>query len=266
MIGIIGGTGFYSPKFMEKAREYVEKTRFGEVRVQVGQHQERELAFIPRHGSAHSIPPHMINYRANIKALAQIGAESILATSAVGSLRSSLGPGSLVLPDQFLDFTKSRAGTFFEGGEGVIHTDMTEPYCRRLRQALAESARDQGVALQNGALYVCTEGPRFETAAEIRMFALMGGDLVGMTSVPEVVLSRELGICYASTGIVTNFAAGISSSAINHQEVVTIMKATMSVVRALILDAIGRITLSRDCGCAAVLEEKPLGQAVPEQE
>lgn len=264
MIGIIGGTGFYSPRFMENAREYVEKTRFGEVRVQSGSYQGCELAFIPRHGAAHSIPPHMINYRANIKALAQVGAECILATSAVGSLRTHLGPGSLVLPDQFLDFTKSRAGTFFEGGEGVIHCDMTEPYCRVLRQALTDCAVGKGLAIQNGAVYVCTEGPRFETPAEIKMFAMMGGDLVGMTSVPEVVLSREMGICYATVGIVTNFAAGLSTGAINHQEVVTMMKGTMSVVRGLMLDAIANIPVERGCQCRAVLEETPLGNSAPD--
>src|SRR5690606_19784165 len=133
----------------------------------------------------------LVNYRANIKALQEIGVKNIIATAAVGSLYSEFKPGSFVLADQFLDFTRTRKTTFYEGGDqGVVHCDMTVPYCPELRQALVTSGKEMEVAVHNGGTYVCTEGPRFETSAEIAMFKQMGGHLIGMTSVPEVCLAR----------------------------------------------------------------------------
>ncbi len=262
MIGIIGGTGFYNPNFLDGATEYLEKTRFGQVKIMMGSYKGKQVAFIPRHGSKHSIPPHLINFRANIKALSQVGVHSIIASSAVGSLNPGLPPGSYVLPDQFLDFTRSRVSTFYDGEQGVIHCDMTVPYCAELREALVASAAGQGLAIKNGSTYVCTEGPRFETAAEIKMFGLLGGDLVGMTSVPEVVLSRELGLCYATLGIVTNFAAGISSTELNHAEVLAIMKSSLQNARNIIMGCLEHINSDKKCHCAAVLNELPLNGSI----
>ncbi|MGI5920128.1 MAG: S-methyl-5'-thioadenosine phosphorylase [Syntrophomonadaceae bacterium] len=254
-VAIIGGTGVYDPGLLTDTREYVQGTEYGDVKVLVGKHNGIEVAFIPRHGSKHSVPPHLINFRANIMALYKIGVRSILGTAAVGSLNYDYKPGEVVLADQFLDFTKQRISTFFEGGEqGVIHCDMTVPYCPELRKVLQHSADEKGINIHNGGVYVCTEGPRFETSAEIAMFKQLGGDIVGMTSVPEVCLARELGICYANVSIVTNFAAGISPKLLTHNEVVEVMGKSLSKLRSLLMDSIKGILLPRKCNCSSIAE------------
>ncbi len=255
-LAIIGGTGVYNPKMLDDIRTTIQNTPYGDVTVTIGSYAGEDIAFIPRHGSLHSVPPHLINYRANIMALNMLGVKSILATAAVGSLNLDLEPGMFVLADQFLDFTKIRRSTFYEGGEeGVIHCDMTVPYCQELRQALAKAGEDLGFSIQNGGTYVCTEGPRFETAAEISMFKQLGGELVGMTSVPEVCLARELGICYANISIITNHAAGISPHFLTHSEVLQVMKDSTCDVRQLMMDSIKYIPADKKCDCAQILNE-----------
>lgn len=205
-----------------------------------------------RHGREHAIPPHRVNYRANIWALRELGVRKILATAAAGSLSSDFRLGDLVLLDQFLDFTKSRPQTFYEGGqEGVLHVDMTEPYCSSVRQVIVETSMRLGLTVKNGACYVCTEGPRFETPAEIRMFQSLGADLVGMTSVPEVVLARELGMCYASIGMVTNEAAGIARHPLTHAEVMESMKELGGKVALLIQATLELCSPDQNCLCAS---------------
>jgi len=170
------------------------------------------------------VPPHRINFRANIAALQAVGVRAVFATAATGALKTELEPGALLVLDQFLDFTRARPLTFFEGEDGeVVHTDMTNPYCLRLRTRLLEAAREEGLAVRKGGTYVCVEGPRFETAAEIRMFAALGGDVIGMTGVPEVVLAREAGLCYAAVAVVTNPGAGLSAARPQHAEVERLM-------------------------------------------
>lgn len=253
---IIGGTGVYDPELLDDVREVVQNTKYGSVKVTIGKFEGHEVGFIPRHGSDHSVPPHLINYRANIMALKELGVENIIATAAVGSLNFELKPGHFVLADQFLDFTKVRNHTFFEGGEeGVIHCDMTVPYCPKVRAALEQVAKEKNKPVHNGGVYVCTEGPRFETAAEIRMFKMMGGDIIGMTSVPEVCLARELGICYGNISIVTNFAAGISPTILTHAEVVEIMKTRIADVRILLMNAIKYLDNDTSCDCKKILDE-----------
>lgn len=253
---IIGGTGVYDPELLDDIKEIVQDTIYGEVKVMVGKFEGHEVAFIPRHGSSHSVPPHLINYRANIMALKKLGVQNIMATAAVGSLNYDLEPGDFVLADQFLDFTKVRKHTFFEGGEaGVVHCDMTVPYCPRIRYAVEKVAKELNKTLHNGGVYVCSEGPRFETAAEIKMFKILGGDLVGMTSVPEVCLARELGMCYGNISIVTNYAAGISPSILTHSEVVEMMKTSIADVRVLIMQAIKYLDNEASCDCAKILDE-----------
>ena len=186
---IIGGTGVYDPRLLEDVREERVETPYGAVSLQAGVHRGVEVAFMQRHGAGHAVPPHKINYRANIWGLKLLGVKHILATAAVGSLAEAMRPGHFVIIDQFLDFTNARQQTFFDGGEpGVVHTDMTEPYCPSLRSVLVETGRRQGLDLHTEGVYVCTEGPRFETAAEIRAFRALGGHVVGMTNVPEAVL------------------------------------------------------------------------------
>jgi len=197
-----------------------------------------------------------VNYRANIWAIHELGVRKILATAAVGSLSSNFWLGDLVLLDQFLDFTKSRPQTFYEGGkQGVLHVDMTEPYCSAVRRVVMNASEQLGLPVKNGACYVCTEGPRFETPAEIRMFQRLGADLVGMTSVPEVVLARELGMCYASIGMVTNEAAGIAKHPLTHAEVMESMKVLSVKVAQLIQATFELWTPSQSCLCASANEE-----------
>ncbi len=253
---IIGGTGVYDPELLDDIREIIVDTVYGQVKLMTGSYQGIEIAFIPRHGSDHGVPPHLINYRANIMALHQSGVKNIIATAAVGSLNFELKPGQYVLADQFLDFTKNRQHTFFVGGDqGVSHCDMTVPYCPVLRNVLADAGKEMGSEVCNGGVYVCTEGPRFETAAEIKMFKMLGGDLIGMTSVPEVSLARELGMCYANISIVTNFAAGISGAVLTHSEVVEMMQTKIADVRKLMMAGIKKIPEKKACNCGSILAE-----------
>lgn len=247
---IIGGTGVYDPALLEDASEHTILTPYGQATCTIGQSAGQAVAFMPRHGKGHSVPPHQINYRANLYALKEIGVTHILSTAAVGSLRLALPPGALVIVDQFLDFTKGRVSTFFEGEKPVTHVDMTDPYCRDLRTHLYRTANEQGIAIAHGGTYVCTEGPRFETPAEIRMFAQLGGDVVGMTSVPETVLAKELGLCYATVAMVTNLCAGMSGQPLSHQEVLDEMARNVHLLRQLFFGALATFDRSQQsCGC-----------------
>ncbi len=252
---IIGGTGVYDPGMLDNTSEKVMVTPYGEALVLVGDYNGQAVAFLTRHGRKHTVPPHRINYRANLYALKMLGVEQIVATTAVGSLNKAMGPGHFALPDQFLDFTKHREHTFFDGEDGrVVHIDVTEPYCPRLRSTIAACAGQLGYVCHNGGTYVCAEGPRFETPAEIKMFHQLGGDLVGMTNVPEVVLAREAEMCYATISIVTNFAAGMSDSPLTHQEVLGVMKDSANRFRSLIASVLDKLTQA-DCACRHALRE-----------
>jgi len=231
---VIGGTGFYGLSDEQLLERIQLPTEFGLVQVERVQLGDQQIAFLARHGRQHSLPPHRVNYRANIWALRELGVKNILASAAVGSMSQGMPPGSLVLLTQFLDFTRGRPSTFFDGGEAeVAHVDMTDPYCPHLRAELQAAAQALGEEVRRDGTYVCAEGPRFETAAEIRMFRDLGGHLVGMTNVPEVVLAREAGICYAAVAVVTNWAAGISKEPLKHKEVSDFMNQQTPRVRAL---------------------------------
>lgn len=250
-IAIIGGTGVYENAFLTDPQKMIIETRFGRALFHRGRYQEREVYFLARHGPGHAFPPHLVNYRANIAAIKKLDISAVIATAAVGSLRQEMAPGRMVVIDQFIDFTRCRPATFYEGGpEGVIHIDLTEPYCPELRRAILRAGAASGQQVIDGGCYLCTEGPRFETPAEIRMFALWGGDLVGMTNVPEVVLAREAGLCYATIALVTNFAAGISPTALSHQEVLEEMARGKDSLDRLLVKVAGEITAERSCGCA----------------
>ena len=253
--GVIGGTGVYNPKMLDNLEEIMVDTAYGIVSLKIGTISGKKVAFLARHGKGHSVPPHGINYRANIMALKKLGVKKILATAAVGSLNKAMAPGHLVLMDQFIDFTKGRVQTFYEGGEvGVLHVDMTEPYCSQLGQQILANCPPQ-VKIHKEGTYVCTEGPRFETPAEIRMFAQWGGDLVGMTSVPEVVLARELGMCYAGIAMVTNYAAGISENFLTHQEVVETMAQNATNLQGLIMGVLENLDTEQGCLCPQANQE-----------
>jgi 5'-methylthioadenosine phosphorylase len=257
-LAIIGGTGVYDPRMLEDLRTFEVNTRYGAALLSQGSYQGQDVVFLARHGTKHGTPPHRVNYRANIAALLKLGVEKVVATAAVGSMNEKMPPGSLVLLEQFLDFTKAREATFFDGGEsGVVHTDFTAPYCPEVNERLLAAAGNAGLELQSGAVYVCTEGPRFETPAEIRMFRQLGGDLVGMTNVPEVVLAREAGLCYSTVALSTNFAAGISETVLTHREVLDMMAENGDKVRRLLKEAVVALSGPRNCACQS------LGSAVP---
>jgi 5'-methylthioadenosine phosphorylase len=239
---IIGGTGLGEGNG-GTAREV--ETPYGTV--QLSYDQATRLWFLPRHGPGHRVMPHLINYRALIWALWQLEVRWVLATAAVGSLHPKLPPGRVVLVDQFIDWTCCRPRTFFDR-DTVVHTDFTEPYCPTLRQLLGRQLSARGLEFAGEGCYVCTEGPRYETPAEVRALAMLGGDVVGMTNVPEVVLAREAGLCYALAAVVTNYGAGLSPAKLDHREVVELMDR----VRPGLLEAI-----------TATLREVPPGCSCP---
>jgi len=226
-VGVITGTGV--TEHFDLSRPRVVRTRFG--KAVVYEHQGGEYVVIPRHGAAHKSPPHGINYKANIAALDQLGVKEVIATSAVGSMNQGFKVGEIGLIEQFLDFTKRRQTTFFE--EKVVHTDMTYPYSRHISLEITVAAKRMGVEVRPHLVYVCAEGPRFETAAEIKMYKILGGDVVGMTGVPEVVLANEKRLEYASVVLATNWAAGMQPK-VSHEEVLEVMKHSGKQVKQLI--------------------------------
>ena len=232
MYAIIGGSG--TAQLYPIEEETVVETGYGKVSVYRTKTRGKDLLFLPRHGVKHNVPPHEVDYRANILALKNLKVDGIIATNAVGSLRKEIPPGSLVVAIDFLDFTKGRPLTLFE--EGVVHTDMTAPYDPRIIEALKTSAENLGIGLKE-VVYVATEGPRYETPAEIKMFRLLGGDVVGMTGVPEVVFAREASVPYASLCVVTNYAAGMQDR-ISHDEVIKLMEEKGKIVKEVMDGAI----------------------------
>jgi len=248
--GVIGGTGFY--EMAEGAERMEVATPYGSVTVERVPLGGTEVAFIARHGRGHSVPPHRVNYRGNIAALRKLGVGNVLASASVGSMSEAMPPGSLAVLTQFLDFTRGRPSTFFDGDDGeVIHVDMTDPYCPHLRAELGAAAEAQGEQVHARATYVCAEGPRFETPAEIEMFRRLGGELVGMTNVPEVVLAREAGMCYAAVAAVTNWAAGVSEKPLQHEQVSAFMKTQTPRVASL-FERVVRDHCERECACRAL--------------
>jgi len=243
---IIGGSGF-----CESGQELLQtrkvSTPYGEAEVGILKAGEEEVAFVARHGKGHTIAPHRVNYRANIAALKSLGVSNILASATAGSLNPNLMPGELVLVTQFLDFTWGRESTFCAEGE-VKHVDLTVPYCPALRHNLMLCALSKELVIHPEATYVCTQGPRFETPAEIEMFRQLGGDLVGMTGVPEVVLAREAEICYAAAALTTNWAAGIAEKPLSHEEFSAFTKEKIGVMRELFLAVIGEYK-ETECPC-----------------
>jgi 5'-methylthioadenosine phosphorylase len=206
-----------------------------------------ETLIVLRHGVAHENPPHMVEYRANIWSLKKLGVERLLAVNTVGAINPIMKPGDLTVPNNLIDFTKCRRYTFYDA-QPVIHVDFTRPYCEELRGLLIKSALKLGEMIWDKSTYVCTEGPRFETSAEIRMFRLLGADVVGMTGCPEAALARELGLCYASLCIVSNMAAGMQSR-ITSREVSDIALRKREAVMKILGETIRSLSPGRSCSC-----------------
>lgn len=253
MKAIIGGTGVYAIESAHPAKTLQVETPYGTVEMEHMNIDGIEIVFLARHGKGHKTPPHMINYRANMKALQILGVDEVLATCAVGSCHESLAPGELVLINDFLDFTKGRVQTYFDGTEGVAHLDVSSPYCPNLQSSILEISKTLEMPMYTDAVYVCTEGPRFETAAEIKMFRNAGGDVVGMTNFPEVVLAKELGLCYAAVGFVTNWCTGVKKGAIEMHDIEGSIGYNRKRLTELFLQVLTRTPAEKNCRCDASL-------------
>ncbi|HUK50750.1 MAG TPA: S-methyl-5'-thioinosine phosphorylase, partial [Terriglobales bacterium] len=221
--------------------------------ISIGLMGENEVAFLPRHGPKHDLPPHKVNYRANLHALKQLGAERIIATNAVGSINTSYNAGDFAIPVDLLDMTKSRAGTFFDASP-VTHIDVSEPYCPEIRRILAECANESGVETRIDSIMVATEGPRYETPAEIRMYHKLDGDIVGMTGAPEAFLARELELCYATLCFISNKAAGMQER-LTHAEVLEVGRRVMPAMLKIIRQTIEKLPKERKCSCSRAIHQ-----------
>ena len=239
MLAIIGGTGLTQLSNLAVSRRQVVRTPYGEPSgaLVFGQVAGRDVVFLARHGYGHTIPPHMVNYRANIWALHSQGVEQIVSVASVGGIRPDLGPGVIAVPDQVIDYTWGRRSTFHEGEErAVVHIDFTRPYCDRLRSRALAAAAAAGESVVNGGVYAATQGPRLETAAEIDRLERDGADMVGMTGMPEEALAREMGLCYATIAVVANHAAGRGRSreAIRMEDINATLQTALTRVRGII--------------------------------
>ena len=254
MIGIIGGSGVEEiTELADSIEKKTVETEYGVVNVSIFTIGDKTVAFLPRHSEGHTCPPHKINFKANIMALKEVGVNQIMATNAVGSLDIDIGPGSIVIPDDFLDFTVNRDRTFYD--DEVIHIDMTEPFCNRLRGFILDNSKSIDGNVVDGGTIVCTEGPRFETPAEIKMFGILGGTIVGMTTLPEAVLAREKEMCYASIAVVSNYSTGISPTKLNTEEVIEIMAKKKEELIRLLFNTIKSLPLEYDCDCQHILDD-----------
>lgn len=262
-IGVIGGSGLYA--FLDDAVEVDVDTPFGPPSdpLVIGDVAGRTVAFLPRHGRDHRFPPHRINYRANLWALRSVGVRQVLGPCAVGGLRPDLGPGTLVVPDQIMDRTRSRAQTFYDEG-GAVHVSFADPYCPNGRATAVSRARDAGWEPVDGGTLVVVEGPRFSTRAESRWHAAQGWAVVGMTGHPEAVLARELALCYTALALVTDLDAGVETGAgVTHEEVLRVFAANVDRLRSLLLDVVAALPRERDCPCAHALDGIPVPTALP---
>ena len=228
MLGVIGGSGIY--KLLKNAKTKRMATPYGNTSEPIS--LGGNMAFLPRHNKKHTLPPHKIPYRANIYAMKELGMDEIVRIGSAGILNKKIKPGEFVLPDDFIDFHQH---TFFDSfAKGIKHIDFTEPFSEELRQKIIMASRTAKIRLRTKAVYVNTPGPRFETPAEIRAYRKLGGDLVGMTMIPEAVLAKELGLKYAGIVIGTNYAAGISKAPLSHEEVIkTIAKKEEEILKLI---------------------------------
>jgi len=257
-IGIIGGSGLYDPGIIKDAQEVKVYTPYGEPSdyIIVGKVEGRSVAFLPRHGRGHRIPPHKINYRANIWAMKELGVKFLISVSAVGSLRLDYKPGDFVVPDQFIDMTKKRDYTFFDGPV-VAHVSMAEPFCESLRKVIISASKDLNITTHDRGTYICIEGPRFSTRAESRVWKeVFKADIIGMTLVPEVSLACEAQLCYATIAMVTDYDV-FAEIPVTAEEVTRVMAENTEKVKRLLYEVIKRLPEKPEeglCSCCRSLE------------
>jgi 5'-methylthioadenosine phosphorylase len=268
-IGVIGGSGFY--EFLDEVTEVTVDTPYGAPSdsLFVGEAAGRRIAFLPRHGRQHGLPPHRINYRANLWALRSLGVRQVLGPCAVGGLRPDHGPGTLVVPDQLVDRTSGRVQTYYDGlplptGEvpKVVHVSTADPYCPAGRDAALRGARGTGWQPVDGGTMVVVEGPRFSTRAESRWYSAQGWSTVGMTGHPEAALARELGLCYTSLALVTDLDAGVETGeGVTHDEVLAVFAQNIDRLRTTLFDVVKELPADtdRDCLCSHALDGMTTG-------
>jgi 5'-methylthioadenosine phosphorylase len=256
-IGIIGGSGFYS--LLENADARDIDTEYGKPssKVSVGKIGNKTVAFIARHGSKHTIPPHMVPYRANIEAFSILGVKRVIATNAVGSLNPEFRVGEIAIFDQFANMTHGRKDTFFDKDQ-VAHISVADPYCEQLRHIAYEAAQKLGIPSKYHGSVVVINGPRFSTKAESRSFIKQGFDMINMTQYPEVALAREKEMCYCGIGIVTDYDAGVlentSVKPVTHAEVMKAFSKNVENVKNLISEIVAKTPKERSCSCGNALE------------
>lgn len=243
-IGIL--CGHQMPDLMKKPEKIRVDTPYGDIIVYASKLGAHDLFFIHRHGEQSNLPPHRVNHRGNIQAFASCHVSCILSVGTVGSMKKEIRPGDLVIPHDFIDATKSRSQTFFD--EKRVHVDMTEPFCSTLRKALLQSCdKTRDVTFHEKGVYLVTEGPRLETAAEIKLYSMVA-DIVGMTMVPEVVLAREKGICFASLCLVCNMAAGLQNR-LTADEIASVYKKKEPMISKVLQLTIESLDQRRHCHC-----------------
>jgi 5'-methylthioadenosine phosphorylase len=255
-IGVIGGSGLYDIEGLTDIKEVNPDTPFGKPSdtITIGRLEGTGIAFLPRHGKGHRISPTEVSYRANIYALKGLGVEWIIAVNTVGSFKQEIKPGDLVIPDQLIDRTRSRANSFFGGGL-VVHIPFAEPFCPVLSQILLEAARETGASVHPKGTYVVMEGPAFSTKAESRLYRSWGADIIGMTALPEAKLAREAEICYAIIAGVTDYDSWQEQSEPFTVDVIlNILRQNIDTVKRIIKLAVARIPEKRDCECATALK------------
>ena len=254
-IGIFGGTGIYDSGLLNDSKEITIETPYGKTSdsITIGEFNGRKVAFMPRHGKKHTIPPHLINFRANIWAFKELGVKRIIAPSAVGSLKEDFQPGHFALPSQFIDFTKSRKGTFSENGR-VIHISVADPFCPELQNVVLDAVKDQEIEIHKDCTYVCIEGPRFSTKAESKFFRTTGADIIGMTLVPECQLAREAQICYVSISTITDYDVW-AEKPVMAKEVMETLAKNVEMTKKILTIVINQIPEQKSCSCERALEE-----------
>jgi 5'-methylthioadenosine phosphorylase len=253
MIGVFGGSGFY--RLLDEVEEVPVATPYGppSAAIRLGRIEGAEVAFMPRHGDEHTLPPHRINYRANVWAMQEIGVRRIIGPSACGSLRPELEPGTFVICDQFVDRTHARESTFYDGPQ-TTHVSAADPYCPDLSAVLAQAARDEGIAVMEGGTVIVVQGPRFASRAESRLYAQSGFDVINMTQYPECWLARELELCYANVSLVTDYDVGMDGhEPVSADAAFTVFRRNLEKLRALIFRAVPRIGPQPDDVCANAL-------------
>jgi 5'-methylthioadenosine phosphorylase len=256
VVGIFGGSGFY--RFLDQVEEVAVDTPYGapSAPIRLGEIEGVRVAFMPRHGDEHTLPPHRIDYRANLWAMREVGARRIVGPSACGSLKPELEPGTFVLCDQFVDRTRGREDTFYDGPR-TTHVSAAEPYCPELRSVLAASARDLEIPVVEGGTVVVIQGPRFSTRAESRWFASAGWDVINMTQYPEAWLARELELCYANVSLVTDYDVGLEGmpevEPVSADAAFEVFAQNLDRLRALLFRAVPRIGPQPDDICASAL-------------